>query len=86
MINYKNDSTFSRKSFKCSLAEVEDKDINYKNMPVYLPFLSKRGRIMPTRITGISHSKQRLLAKAVKQARFLALVPYQKRPSSPISQ
>jgi small subunit ribosomal protein S18 len=31
---------------------------------------------VPSRITAVSASKQRLLAKAIKRARFMALLPY----------
>jgi small subunit ribosomal protein S18 len=40
-------------------------------------FVSERGRIMPRRITSVGADKQRVLADAIKRARFLALLPYQ---------
>ena len=39
-------------------------------------FTSERGKIMPSRITAVSAKKQRELARAIKKARFLALIPY----------
>jgi small subunit ribosomal protein S18 len=39
-------------------------------------FVSERGKIVPSRITAVSAKKQRELAKAIKRARFLALLPY----------
>jgi small subunit ribosomal protein S18 len=39
-------------------------------------FLSERGKIVPSRITAVSARKQRELARAIKRARFLALLPY----------
>ena len=39
-------------------------------------FVSERGKIVPSRITAVSAKKQRELARAVKRARFLALLPY----------
>ena len=39
-------------------------------------FLSERGKIVPSRITAVAAKKQRLLAQAIKRARFLALLPH----------
>jgi ribosomal protein S18 len=36
----------------------------------------RRGKIVPARITAVSNIKQRELARAIKRARFLALLPY----------
>jgi small subunit ribosomal protein S18 len=39
-------------------------------------FLSPRGKILPSRITGVSAKYQRALSLAIKRARQLALLPY----------
>jgi len=39
-------------------------------------FVSERGKIVPARITAVSGKKQRELAKAIKRARHLGLLPY----------
>jgi small subunit ribosomal protein S18 len=39
-------------------------------------FISERGKIVPSRITAVSTKKQRELAKAIKRARHLALLPF----------
>ena len=39
-------------------------------------FMSERGKIVPSRITAVSAKKQRELAKAIKRARHLGLLPY----------
>ena len=54
---------------------------NYKN-PFWLKkFILEVGRIIPNRVTGLSAMEQRKLAKAVKVARFLSLLPYCDRHS-----
>ena len=39
-------------------------------------FISEKGKILPSRITSVCTKKQRELSRAVKRARFLALLPY----------
>ncbi len=39
-------------------------------------YVSERGKIVPSRITAVSAKKQRELARAIKRARFLGLLPY----------
>ena len=50
--------------------------IDYKDMRMLTRFISERGKIVPSRITGVCAKKQRLLQVAIKRARFLALLPY----------
>lgn len=50
--------------------------IDYKDSKMLSRFLSERGKIVPSRITAVSVKKQRELARAIKRARHLALLPY----------
>ena len=50
--------------------------IDYKDVKLLSRFTSQRGKIVPSRITSVSAKKQRELAKAIKKARLLALIPY----------
>jgi small subunit ribosomal protein S18 len=50
--------------------------IDYKDVRLLQRFISERGKIVPSRITAVSAKKQRELAKAIKRARFLGLLPY----------
>ena len=48
--------------------------IDYKNIRILRKYISESGRIMPSRVTSVSHKKQKELAKAIKKARLLALL------------
>ncbi|AGA64313.1 SSU ribosomal protein S18p [Liberibacter crescens BT-1] len=50
--------------------------IDYKDVRLLSRFLSERGKIVPSRISAVSQKKQRELARAIKRARFLGLLPY----------
>lgn len=50
--------------------------IDYKDVATLRKFVSDRGKIRSRRITGVSVQEQRLIAKAVKNAREMALLPY----------
>ena len=69
-----NQSVFIRKRKSCPLKELDPAEINYKNLKLLNRFLSERGKIAPSRITNVSMKKQKLLAKAIKRARHLALI------------
>jgi small subunit ribosomal protein S18 len=50
--------------------------IDYKDTPLLKRFLTPEGKIRPRRQTGVNTKNQRNLAKAVKRARHIALLPY----------
>lgn len=50
--------------------------IDYKDVQTLKRFISERGKIRARRITGVSVQEQRQLAKAIKNAREMALLPY----------
>jgi len=54
----------------------QEGDIDYKDLDTLRQFIGETGKIVPSRITGTSARFQRLLAKEVKRARYLALLPY----------
>ena len=51
-------------------------EIDYKDLKVLTRYVSERGKIIPSRISAVSAKRQRELSKAIKRARFLALMPY----------
>jgi small subunit ribosomal protein S18 len=50
--------------------------IDYKDVRLLQRYVSERGKIVPSRITAVGAKNQRKLARAIKRARFLALLPY----------
>ncbi len=52
------------------------KYIDYKDVELLKRFLNDQGKILPRRVTGTSLKNQRRLARAIKRARHLALLPY----------
>jgi len=60
----------------CPFKAGEIKEIDYKDINTLRGFIMESGRIVPSRITGVSARYQRELSHAIKLARFLALLPY----------
>lgn len=59
----------------CSNPEMQQQ-IDYKNASFLRGFLTERGKILPSRISGNSCKWQRRLAKEIKKARTIGLLPY----------
>ncbi len=60
----------------CPFSGANSPKIDYKDVKLLQRFLSERGKIVPSRISAVSASKQRELARAIKRARNLALLPF----------
>jgi len=67
---------FFRRKKTCPFSGDGAPKIDYKDVKLLQRFISERGKIVPSRITAVSTKKQRLLANAIKRARFMALLPY----------
>jgi small subunit ribosomal protein S18 len=67
---------FYRRRKVCPFSGANAPKIDYKDVKLLQRYVSERGKIVPSRITAVSQKKQRELAKAIKRARFLALLPY----------
>lgn len=60
----------------CKFCVEKAQDINYKDTSRLQKFLTEKGKIMPSRITGNCAIHQRQLARAVKKARSISLLPF----------
>jgi len=67
---------FYRRRKVCPFSGENAPKIDYKDVKLLQRYISERGKIVPSRITAVSQKKQRELAKAIKRARYLALLPY----------
>lgn len=75
-ISLVNQGIYIKRKRNCPLSNVDIKDINYKNLKLLNKFISERGKILPSRITGVCAKKQRVLSQAIKRARILALLSF----------
>ncbi len=67
---------FFRRRKTCPFSSDNSPKIDYKDIRLLQRYVSERGKIVPSRITAVSAKKQRELARAIKRARFLGLLPY----------
>lgn len=69
-------SRFFRRRRYCRFTVEGVEEIDYKDLNTLKAYVTETGKVVPSRITGTSARYQRQLARAVKRARFLALLPY----------
>ena len=67
---------FTRRRKSCPFSGANAPTIDYKDVRLLQRFVSERGKIVPSRITAVSSKKQRELARAIKRARHIGLLPY----------
>ena len=71
-----NRKPFFRRKKTCPFSGENALEIDYKDVRLLQRFVSEKGKIVPARITSVSAKKQRQLAKAIKQSRYIGLMPY----------
>jgi small subunit ribosomal protein S18 len=59
----------------------EDEVVDYKDVALLRKFMSDRGKIRSRRVTGLSPARQREVARAIKNAREMGLLPYSQQRS-----
>ena len=67
---------FFRRRKTCPFSGDNSPKIDYKDVKLLSRYVSERGKMVPSRITAVSTKKQRVLSRAIKRSRFLALMPY----------
>ena len=79
MNGFKSDNSrrpFFKRKKNCPFTGPNAPLIDYRDVKLLSRYVTERGKIIPSRISSISTIKQRELSKAIKRARFLALMPY----------
>jgi small subunit ribosomal protein S18 len=71
-----NRRTPSVRRRKQPLLAADVTEVDYKDVTLLRTFISDRGKIRSRRVTGITPQQQRLVTRAVKNAREMALLPY----------
>ena len=72
----KSNSPFENKRKICPFSQPGSPTIDYKDIRLLSRYITEKGKIVPSRITGVSRKKQKELSKAIKRARFLSLMSY----------
>lgn len=67
---------FVKSKKSCPFKSSGFKDIDYKDIDTLKNFITEKGKIIPRRITGVSSYFQKKLKKAIKRARYMALLPF----------
>lgn len=64
------------KGRKCQITDENIKFIDYKNLVLISSFITKYNKITPRYYSGTRLRHQKALSKAIKKARYMALLPY----------
>ena len=77
-----SNSPFENKRRFCPFSQPGSPVIDYKDVKLLSRYISEKGKIVPSRITGVSRKKQKELSRAIKRARFLSLMSYTNKLST----
>jgi len=61
---------------RCAMCD--NKTVDYKDVPIIKKYINEKGKILPRRVTGTCPKHQRHVAREVKRARFMGLIPFVK--------
>lgn len=65
-----------RRGKSCPFMAAGWRSVDYKDVETLKRFITDRGKILPRRVTGVSARFQRYLTTAIKQARYIGLLPF----------
>ena len=77
-IKKKRDSFLALRKKFCRFCADKNRTIDYKDIKTMESFITERGKILSSRISGNCARHQRRLSEMLKRARFLSLAPYTK--------
>ena len=67
---------YPRKKKICQMCA--GKSVDYKDVPIITKYINEKGKILPRRMTSACALHQRHIAREVKRARFMGLIPFVK--------
>ena len=67
---------YRRKKKICQMCA--NKKIDYKDVAIISKYITEKGKIVNRRVSGACQNHQRYIAKQIKYARYMALIPYVK--------
>ena len=65
-----------RRRKNCPVCESGVRVVDYKDERMLARFMTERGKIIPSRLSGMCARHQRQMSQAIKRARHIALVPF----------
>lgn len=65
-----------RRKKVCKLCKSKQEYVDYKDVDLLKKYIPERGKILPRRTSGTCARHQRMLGRAIKRARAIALLPY----------
>lgn len=66
----------AQESLKLRGPRIKDEEIDYKNIAALQRLITAQGKLYSRKRTGLDAAAQRRATRAIKRARFLALLPY----------
>lgn len=66
----------ARPNKNCAICESGVRIVDFKDEKLLSRFITERGKILPSRLSGTCARHQRQLSRAIKRAREVALLPY----------